>query len=136
MQIDGACHCGAITYRAEIDPAKVRICHCTDCQTFGSAAFRTVAPCREEDFTLLTGTPKVYLKTAESGRIRQQVFCGDCGTGLWATSDPADPSPRSLGLRTGAIRQRDRLVPSRQYWTRSMVSWLRTLDRIPSWETQ
>ena len=31
MKIDGSCHCGAIVYEADIDPAQVRICHCTDC---------------------------------------------------------------------------------------------------------
>jgi hypothetical protein len=35
MKIDGSCHCGCITYEAEIDPTKVMICHWTDCQTFG-----------------------------------------------------------------------------------------------------
>ena len=28
MKIDGRCHCGYITYVAEIDPDKVGICHC------------------------------------------------------------------------------------------------------------
>ena len=32
MKIDGACHCGHITYQAEVDPEKVVVCHCTDCQ--------------------------------------------------------------------------------------------------------
>jgi hypothetical protein len=29
MKIDGCCHCGYITYEAEIDPEKILICHCT-----------------------------------------------------------------------------------------------------------
>jgi hypothetical protein len=32
MQIDGACHCGRITFTAEVDPTGVTICHCSDCQ--------------------------------------------------------------------------------------------------------
>jgi len=32
MRIDGRCHCGFITYEAEIDPEMALICHCTDCQ--------------------------------------------------------------------------------------------------------
>jgi hypothetical protein len=42
MHIDGACHCGKITYEAEVDPEAVGICHCTDCQTLSGTAFRTV----------------------------------------------------------------------------------------------
>ena len=50
MKIDGACHCGAIAYEAELDPEKVAICHCDDCQALSGSAFRTVAPVRAEAF--------------------------------------------------------------------------------------
>ena len=29
MKVTGGCHCGHITYEAEVDPATVRVCHCT-----------------------------------------------------------------------------------------------------------
>ncbi len=32
MRIDGQCHCGHVSYEAEIDPDRVSICHCTNCQ--------------------------------------------------------------------------------------------------------
>jgi len=32
MKIEGRRHCGYITYEADIDPDKILICHCTDCQ--------------------------------------------------------------------------------------------------------
>jgi hypothetical protein len=32
MQVTGGCHCGYITFRAEADPERTRVCHCTDCQ--------------------------------------------------------------------------------------------------------
>lgn len=47
MKIDGRCHCGYISYEAEINPETVVICHCTDCQTLSDSAFRTVALTRE-----------------------------------------------------------------------------------------
>ena len=31
MKIDGGCHCGHISFEAEIDSEKVVACHCTDC---------------------------------------------------------------------------------------------------------
>ena len=37
MHITGACHYGAISYEAEIDPATVGLCHCTDCQIFSGS---------------------------------------------------------------------------------------------------
>ena len=39
MKVEGACHCGFISVEAEIDPKKVSICHCTDCQTISGSAF-------------------------------------------------------------------------------------------------
>jgi hypothetical protein len=33
MKIDGRCHCGEITFQAEVDPDALNICHCIDCQT-------------------------------------------------------------------------------------------------------
>ncbi|MEO7223575.1 MAG: GFA family protein, partial [Devosia sp.] len=75
MRVDGQCHCGAITFSAEIDPDRVRICHCTDCQQLSGTAFRVTAPCAETDFRLLRGTPRIYVKLADSGKRRQQAFC-------------------------------------------------------------
>ena len=123
MEVDGSCHCGAIRFEAEIDPERVRVCHCTDCQQLSGTAFRVVAPCPEQQFRLLQGTPRIYVKTAASGRHRQQAFCADCGSAIYATSDePA--GNRSLGLRIGALAQGRELVPKRQFWVRSALPWL------------
>lgn len=83
MKIDGACHCGYITYTAEIDPEQVGICHCTDCQTFSGSAFRTSVSAARDAFELLGGKPKIYVKTAESGARRAQAFCPECGTAIY-----------------------------------------------------
>src|SRR5215831_3377214 len=62
MKVSGRCHCGQISFEAEIDPAQVRICHCTDCQTLTGTAFRTNASSLPGTFVLKTGTPKTYIK--------------------------------------------------------------------------
>jgi hypothetical protein len=129
MKVDGSCHCGAITFEAEIDPERVRVCHCTDCQQLSGTAFRVMVPCIESQFHLLTGEPKVYIKTAESGRRRQQAFCSHCGSPIYATSDEAAGS-RSLGLRVGILAQRRELTPKRQFWYRSVLPWLPALPGI------
>ncbi len=123
MKIDGGCHCGAITYRAEVDPARVTICHCTDCQTLTGSAFRVTVPVAAADL-VLEGTPRIYVKTAASGRRREQAFCGTCGAPIYAT--PAGAGPKIYGLRTGTARQRDQLVPRRQIWHGSALAWVET----------
>ncbi|MDP4299393.1 GFA family protein [Leptothrix discophora] len=128
MQIHGRCHCGAIEFTALIDPAKVFACHCTDCQTMSGAPFRAVVPVAAEALSL-SGTPKVYIKTAQSGNRRAQGFCGECGTPLYATS--AD-QPTHYGLRLGCVDERARLAPNRQVWTRSAMPWLQDLHDVPA----
>ena len=135
MRIEGSCHCGNITYEAEIDPARVGICHCTDCQTLTGTAFRVTVPAAEQDFRIIAGVPRIYVKTAESGRARAQAFCADCGTPLYATS--VGEGPKIFGIRAGTARQRAQLVPRRQVWHRSALPWLPEMPCIETtWEKE
>jgi hypothetical protein len=127
MKIQGSCHCGGITYEADVDPATVSICHCTDCQTLSGTAFRTVVVATKANFRL-KGEPTIYIKTAESGNKRVQAFCPRCGSPIYS-ADPVDP--QAYSIRLGTAKQRDELVPKRQIWTRSACNWL---ERIPDIE--
>ena len=121
MKVHGRCHCGEIVYEAEIDPAQVSICHCIDCQTLTGTAYRVSVPAKAGDLRFLKVTPKIYVKTAESGRQRAQGFCGTCGTPIYA----ADPhEPKLFNLRTGVLAERAELKPSRQIWCRSALDWV------------
>ena len=134
MRIDGACHCGEIRYEADVDPEKVALCNCTDCQTLSGSAFRVNVFVDDANLRFLSGEAVEYVKTGESGNKRVQAFCRSCGTGLYATS--AGEGPRVYGLRVGTSRQRDQLVPKRQAWLRSRLHWLSDLDNVPGTETQ
>ena len=115
MKVTGGCHCGHITYEAEVNPATVRVCHCTDCQKLTGTAFRTNIASLPGTFVLKSGTPKIYIKTAESGSKRAHGFCPECGTPIYAAAP--EPNPSTYALRLGAIEQRAQLappVPSRQ----------------------
>jgi len=133
MKVDGACHCGNIKFTADIDPAAIVICHCTDCQALSGSAFRAVVRVPREKVEWSGGKPKTYIKTAESGNKRAQAFCPECGTSLYAgAGDNTGP----LGLRLGTIKQREQLKPSKQIWHRSAVNWLHDLDGLPKTEKQ
>lgn len=130
MRVDGGCHCGAITFTAEIDPSLVSICHCTDCQQLTGTAYRAVAPAPAANVKI-NGTPAIYVKTsAESGARRRQAFCGTCGTPIYASED--SDTPALLGLRLGAVRQRAELAPQAQIWRRSALPWAMDLSDVPS----
>lgn len=132
MHVSGRCHCGAIRYEAELDPLLVGVCHCTDCQVLSGSAFRVTAPAALGSFQLLQGEPRVYVKAAESGRLREQAFCAVCGSQLYAVSP--GPEPRVYSLRVGTIDQRAQLAPQLQIWTRSQLPWAGQIANLPSLE--
>lgn len=130
MKVDGACHCGEISFEAEVDPERSGICHCIDCQVLTGSAFRVNVPTVAGTFRLLTGTPRVYLKTtADSGQRRRHAFCPTCGTPVYAHADEDDPPTR--GLRVGTLAQREQLPPRRRIWCRSAVSWSQDVGSLP-----
>ncbi len=127
MQIDGACHCGAVSFTAQIDPGRVMVCHCTDCQVLSGAPLRAVVAASIETLSV-SGQPKSYVKVAQSGNRRAQVFCPECGTPLWAA---APENPTSVIIRLGCVRQRAQLKPAVQIWQHSALPWLSELASIP-----
>ncbi len=128
MKIDGSCHCGAIRYEAEVDPARVGICHCTDCQALTGSAFRVTVSAAAANFHLTAGRPKTYVKTADSGARRIQAFCGDCGSPIYTTS--VGMHPETVGIRVGTVRQRRELTPTRQIWRNSALPWVPSMDDL------
>jgi len=128
MQVDGACHCGGIRFTAVVDPARVVVCHCTDCQVLSGSPFRVVALAPIESVRM-DGAPNHYIKHAENGSKRVQAFCPECGTPLYSR---AVENPKHLSLRLGALRQRAALMPGLQIWKRSSLPWLEGLSGVPS----
>ena len=134
MKIDGACHCGRITYEASVDPQRVSVCNCTDCQVLSGSPFRVSVPSDPGTFRLLSGEPAVYLKTAESGNRRRQGFCATCGAPIYACAD--SDAPESYSLRVGGITQRAELPPRRRIWCASALAWSQDVSGIPGIERQ
>lgn len=127
MNIDGACHCGQISFTAKVDPGRVVVCHCTDCQALSGSAFRASVVALAADVSI-QGTPRRYIKTAESGAYRAQLFCPECATPLFTMAPEGGPA---ITIRLGCVAQRAQLVPSAQIWQRSALPWLGDLALIP-----
>jgi hypothetical protein len=123
MHIDGACHCGRVSYEAEVDPERVIICHCTDCQTISGAPYRVNVPVSKELFRL-SGEPKTYVKRRDSGHEVTTAFCGNCGAALYSAG--AD----WMNLRLGAVKQRAELAPKSQGFCRSAMPWAMDITSV------
>lgn len=134
IEVTGKCHCGYIRYRAKVDSEKVVLCHCTDCQILTGCAYRVSVPAAVDQFELLSGNLKVYVKTAQSGAKRVQTFCPECGSPLYAE---ALENPAIRALRVGSIDQRLTLRPSRQIWCQSALPWSENISAVlPKFDDQ
>jgi hypothetical protein len=127
-KIEGSCHCGKISYEADINPDLVMICHCSDCQIISGAPCRASVLVKAENFQL-RGQPKSYVKTGGSGKPRAEAFCAECGSALYSTS--LEERPSLFNLRLGAVKQRVQLVPKFQGFCNSAMPWVMDIARIP-----
>ena len=128
MKIDGSCHCGNITYEAEVNSDNAMICHCTDCQRLSGSAFRSVIASDIDAFQFTSGVPKIYVKTGDNGNKREQTFCPDCGSPIYSTS--VGTGPKVFGIRLGTVNQRELFTPSKQIWCSSAQQWTETIASI------
>jgi hypothetical protein len=129
MHIDGSCHCGLVRYEADVDPGEVTICHCADCQRLTGTAYRVTVSAPRENFHIISGDPKEYVKIADNGRRRMQYFCSNCGSPIYTTGELEDAE--QVGIRLGTINQRQELKPSAQFWCASDLSWAQDLRTLP-----
>jgi hypothetical protein len=132
MRVHGRCHCGALSYAADVELGTVAICHCSDCQTFSGAPYRAMIRPDPATFAL-SGTPRHYIKTADSGGQRVQGFCETCGSHIYAK----DLDGGRLSLRIGMIAERHELgEPVRQIWCDSALDWAFDLSGVPKTDRQ
>ena len=82
----GQCHCGAIRYSMTTAVQHHALCHCSDCRRHAGAPMVGWALVGQDEIEI-TGTPKIYA-SSEHGR---RHFCGECGTGLFYTSEAIFP---------------------------------------------
>lgn len=128
MQTTGACFCGAIEYRADVDVQRIGICHCRDCQILSGSAFRIAALVQPGCFEITKGEPRAFDKTAESGRVRRLLFCADCGSHVAST--PADPDAPGafVSVRISSSQDFASLAPSYEVWCGSRLAWMPELE--------
>jgi hypothetical protein len=123
-----------LQYEAEVDPERVALCHCTDCQINSGCTMGWVVAVVDDHFQLTSGTLKTFVKTAESGRRRALDFCPECGTRIVAR--PVAGEEGLLSVRAGSIRQRAELRPRARLWARSALPWIEDLRELPKLDKQ
>jgi len=97
------------------------------------SVYRVSVPVSKESFSLLTGEPKIYIKTADSDTKRAHAFCPDCGAPVYSS---AVEDPPTYSLRVGCLRQRADLPPRKRIWCRSALAWSLNVAEVPQIDRQ
>ena len=88
QKLKGSCHCGAIAYVAEVDPAGAIVCNCSICARLG--AVWAFSP--KSSFTLLKGEGKQG-DYQFNKHVLHHRFCPTCGIESYAEGQGKDGSP-------------------------------------------
>ena len=109
----GGCACGAVRYEVRGEPAKVGLCHCTDCRKETGSAFLYYADWWANDFTV-TGEYRTY-----EGRS----FCPACGTRLFHIDE------EGAEICVGSLDEAPAfLTPIREGWIKRREPWLHPVE--------
>jgi hypothetical protein len=117
-KLSGKCLCGNITFSGDTDIHRVANCHCSDCRAATGAAYGTLVFV-DEDAIKITGTPKVFTHTADSGAVMEKHFCPDCGSQLFGRNSNR---PNALSLRAGVLDQTSLVTPSINVYMESKIA--------------
>ena len=80
----GGCACGAIRYEIAGEPVFSNHCRCRDCQLKSGTGHDAYLTFKREGENL-TGAPKLWYITADSGNVKTRVFCPTCGAPVTLT---------------------------------------------------
>ncbi len=96
--LQGRCLCGAVRYETDAAPVYVANCYCATCRRETGAGHATIIVVPVAGFAI-TGALKVIAPAREGGAAPiPRSFCPECGTTLFAQSDPG-----YVNLRAGTV---------------------------------
>jgi len=125
MKLTGGCHCGAVRYEVNGDPAHVALCHCSDCRKAAGAPMVAWAAFAEADFRVMQG----QAKTRNSSGASMRSFCPDCGTPLWFRN--AEVLPGIIDLQSATLDDPDALAPQAQIQVAERIGWMANVHELP-----
>ena len=100
--LTGRCQCGEICYQSIGEPLALYICHCQECQKQSASAFGISLDVPKDGFSIIKGSPKYWIRIADSGRKLKCAFCPVCGSRLWHETELV---PGSVSIKVGSLDQ-------------------------------
>ncbi|QEC49412.1 GFA family protein [Baekduia soli] len=116
--LTGACGCGAVTFELSEPLGDAMYCHCTRCQRRSGGSTGAAAWAQPGSFRITSGEQELRRWAPPGGMVK--VFCGICGSGLWA--EMAD-DPAKVAIRLGAVDGDPGVRPSARIFAADAAPW-------------
>lgn len=126
MTQQGGCHCGAVRYTVEGEPAFAALCHCSDCTKSAGAPMVGWAMFPEDQLSV-QGTPTTYA-SSEAG-VRH--FCGICGTGLFYTNSMIEMLQGKVDVQISTLDDPNAFPPSIHVQMADAADWEADAHSLP-----
>src|SRR5262245_61909671 len=133
LPLSGGCQCGGVRYHITEAPLTLYVCYCTECQKQSSAGFGMSMPVPRAGFSITSGAPSTWTRTADSGRTVECAFCSRCGTRLFHAPIR---NPAIVNIKPGTLDNTRWLKPVGHLWTRSAQPWVIIPDGVVTFEAQ
>jgi hypothetical protein len=129
----GGCQCGACRFEIHTEPLTAYVCHCIACQKQSGSAFSMAIMVPTEAITLLDGDTSTFIKTAESGRQSDCIFCPKCGNRLF---HHIKAGAAMTMVKTGLLDDAGEIKPVAHLWTSQALDWVDIPDGVLTFEGQ
>ncbi len=120
-----SCRCGALQAVCTGEPARVSVCHCLECQKRSGSAFAAQARW-PEDKVVVSGSSRLWGRTADSGGRCDYRFCPDCGSTIVYSNDGW---PGVLAVPLGAFADPDFPAPAFSVYEHRKHGWVEILGK-------
>jgi hypothetical protein len=125
QHLSGGCLCGGIRCSAGTEPAFTAVCHCRNCQKQMGTAASVIVGLPAGSFKL-TGLPRTFHDTGDSGEVVHRRFCPECGSPFLTDAEAvASPTFREAG----ALDDAGWLGPAMEIWCDRAPPWLPHVDK-------
>ena len=130
MTMTGTCLCGQVTYEVASEPLATAICHCRHCQRQSGSAFSLIVAVPTGAVTV-TGEPKTFADTADSGAAVDRKFCPECGSPIFTV---VVATPELTFIKAGTLDDVSALAPQFEVWCQSAQPWVPDHAGLPRFE--
>jgi hypothetical protein len=129
----GGCQCGAVRFEISAEPLTAYVCHCITCQKQSGSAFGMAIVVPTDAIAVLEGGTSTFIKTADSGRESDCVFCPKCGNRLFHHIK-ADAAMSMV--KTGLLDDASDIIPVAHLWTSRALNWVTIPNDVLIFEGQ